>query len=586
MNAYDVYFATPGFEKGEPYERYLFPDKHDTSYHDIDYFYDPYYSSYLASSYFTNPSLIQEKAQYFEHLSNADCMKRYGEEFVSDRRNLILVVAENTSRTMSWTNTDVGGIGGPGEHNDVDHTERCNSTSFSAELLTIPLGYMNLACLHNTSLLAVGSYANKVIATSGINRPDAYYWVCSHDRYSRTDMCSSHLSDLRADEESWTVYGMPIEYCLSERVEPQCSFNVNLNLLTVVIIFNLIKVSCIALVVLRIKDKPLITVGDAVATFIEEPDDTTRGLCLINRGMVVGQHWNKRRNALISTPDTYKLEHVRWYKAASKRRWLSSFFTITVGVGAILALLAYAISDLRRRGDSDLKHLWELGLGKIHSATLIQGWAIPTTGDSAITGTVLIANLPQALLSFIYLMLNGLCTNMLLAFEWSKFSAARRTLRVSEPRGAQRSTYFLQIPYRYGIPLTVLSSLLHWLVSQSIFLAKVDGLDPRGGRTPVGNVTTCGYSPFGMIFTTMGGLLLVIFAVALGFRKLKPGMPLAGSCSIAISAACHVPEGTSELEPLMWGVVPKHPDDVHSGVGHCSFANECVDKPLSGILYA
>ncbi|KAF4543024.1 uncharacterized protein LTHEOB_7278 [Lasiodiplodia theobromae] len=399
-------------------------------------------------------------------------------------------------------------------------------------------------------------------------------------------MCSGHLSDLRADARSWTVYGLPIEYCLSERVEPQCSFNVSLTLLTVVIIFNLIKVSCIALVVLRIKDKPLITVGDAVATFIEEPDDSTRGLCLVSRGMVDNQHWKRQREDLIKSPDTYKPGGVRWYKAASKRRWLSSLLMVIVGIGVILALLIYAISDLRRRGDSDLRYLWKLGLGKIHSATLIQGWAIPTTGDSAVTGTVLIANLPQALLSSIYLVFNGLCTNMLLAFEWSKFASDSRTLRVSEPRGAQRSTYFLQIPYRFGLPLTILSSLLHWLVSQSIFLAKVDGLDARGLPSNIGNVTTCGYSPFGMIFTCTGGLLLALFAVALGMQKLKPGMPLAGSCSVAISAACHVPDGTSELEPLMWGVIPKHPDDAHSGVEHCAFANERLERPLPGRLYA
>lgn len=208
------------------------------------------------------------------------------------------------------------------------------------------------------------------------------------------------------------------------------------------------------------------------------------------------------------------------------------------------------------------------------------------TGDSAVTGTVLIANLPQALLSFIYLVFNGLCTNMMIAFEWSKFAKGLRTLRVSEPRGAQRSTYFLQIPYRYGLPLMVLSSLIHWLVSQSIFLAKVDGLDPRGIPTSIGSVTTCGYSPFGMIFTIIGGLLLVLLAVFLGAQRLKPGMPLAGSCSVAISAACHVPEGASELESLMWGVIPKHPNGEGSRVGHCSFANEFLERPVSGGLYA
>lgn len=119
---------------------------------------------------------------------------------------------------------------------------------------------------------------------------------------------------------------MPIQYCLSERVEPQCSFNVSLTLLTVVIIFNLVKVCCATLVVLCIKDKPLITVGDAVSAFIEKPDKTTRGLCLVNKTTVESEHWKKHRDALIKSSDAYKLEHIRWYKAASKGRWLSTFF--------------------------------------------------------------------------------------------------------------------------------------------------------------------------------------------------------------------------------------------------------------------
>lgn len=323
INAYDVYFATSSFEKGESYDQELFPDiYHSANNKSYEFWYE---SSKYFSQYSSNPSLIQRNAPLFERLNNSDCMQRYGQDFVSDRRNLILVVADDANLTTSWTNTDVGGLGGPGEHNSVNHTEACRALDDIQALPSIPLGPMILNCDTGSSLKGVGTYANEIIATTGINRPDAYYWICSHDRYTSTDMCSGHLSDLRADARSWTVYGLPIEYCLSERVEPQCSFNVSLTLLTVVIIFNLIKVFCIALVVLRIKDKPLITVGDAVATFIEEPDDSTRGLCLVNRGMVDNQHWKNQKEDLIKSPDTYKPGSFRWYKAASKRKWLSSF---------------------------------------------------------------------------------------------------------------------------------------------------------------------------------------------------------------------------------------------------------------------
>ena len=46
----------------------------------------------------------------------------------------------------------------------------------------------------------------------------------------------------------------------------------------------------------------------------------------------------------------------------------------------------------------------------------------------------------------------------------------RKTLRVSAPEGIQRSSYFVSMPWRYGIPLISAMSILHWLASQSVFV--------------------------------------------------------------------------------------------------------------------
>jgi hypothetical protein len=60
-----------------------------------------------------------------------------------------------------------------------------------------------------------------------------------------------------------------------------------------------------------------------------------------------------------------------------------------------------------------------------------------------------------------------------MAEEWSGFAKERKTLRVSAPVGIQRSTYFISLPLKYGIPMMVLFSLEHWLLSQSTFLSGV-----------------------------------------------------------------------------------------------------------------
>lgn len=42
----------------------------------------------------------------------------------------------------------------------------------------------------------------------------------------------------------------------------------------------------------------------------------------------------------------------------------------------------------------------------------------------------------------------------------------RKGLRVTQPHGYQRSSYFLQLPYRWSLPLIVISGTLHWLLSR------------------------------------------------------------------------------------------------------------------------
>lgn len=46
----------------------------------------------------------------------------------------------------------------------------------------------------------------------------------------------------------------------------------------------------------------------------------------------------------------------------------------------------------------------------------------------------------------------------------------------------------------YSIPFLVISETLHWLVSQSIFLARVARFDVKGDETPNESIFNCDYS--------------------------------------------------------------------------------------------
>ena len=114
--------------------------------------------------------------------------------------------------------------------------------------------------------------------------------------------------------------------------------------------------------------------------------------------------------------------------------------TVVIGVGIYLL-----IQGMMGIGIWNVKELYGLGFGTVNASSVV---SIAPTG---LIATVLFANLPQGILSFLYLMYNGLFSCVLGAHEWSLFAKSRKPLRVTAPIGKQRSTYYLQLPYYYAL---------------------------------------------------------------------------------------------------------------------------------------
>lgn len=154
--------------------------------------------------------------------------------------------------------------------------------------------------------------------------------------------------------------------------------------------------------------------------------------------------------------------------------------------------------------------------------------------------------------------------------------------------GKQRSSYRLQLPYIYGIPLLIISGTLHWLVSQSIFLARIEVFDANGAELSNRSIYICGYSSIAIITVIALGSVVVIGGIINGFRRYDAGMPLAGSCSAAISAACHPKQQDEDMSvlPIKWGAEKKNMSVDVKSIGHCSFSSFEVDMPMAGERYA
>lgn len=93
--------------------------------------------------------------------------------------------------------------------------------------------------------------------------------------------------------------------------------------------------------------------------------------------------------------------------------------------------------------------LKQTGFGNPNSNSMI---APGTEHSLTILYLIIISNTPQILLSMAYFFYNRNLTKMILASEYDNLATSYKPLRVSCPAGAQRSTYYLTLPYRYIIP--------------------------------------------------------------------------------------------------------------------------------------
>ncbi|KAL4962442.1 uncharacterized protein BDV14DRAFT_191554 [Aspergillus stella-maris] len=371
----------------------------------------------------------------------------------------------------------------------------------------------------------------------------------------------------------------PIEHCLTTPSEPACQLVFSPAICLIVISCNLVKLICTLFAATDGRRDVFLTIGDAISSFLSRPDPTTKGSCLLSKSLVYSgsQGWRKtgrkrswKRYQVLSAPAVgdhseapLRLElptRKHWFQAVSIGRWVSTFTVIICIVGPAIYLLCLGIHDYNRGYGT--KTIWDSGLGDPTSATVIDGIHRPE-GTAGIFSMALLANVPQLLVSFAYFLLNNLLTIMLGAVEYSNYGRHRKPLRVSWPRGQQRSTYYLSLPYRYSFPLLGTSAVLHWLVSQSLYFVQIVTFDVTGAPRPSDEqIVAIAHSPVATVFAIIVGGLLPIASLLLGLRRFKSLMPLAAECSAAISAACHPPMPSDDdsanhaLKPVQWGEVP------------------------------
>jgi hypothetical protein len=168
-----------------------------------------------------------------------------------------------------------------------------------------------------------------ILAGNGtINWNNAQSWMCTggYSGLYKGFSCGPGFLALHADDWllTWPCVAK-VEYCLSEGVyndaDNEMQFSVPIMILVCVLNFvKVVGISC-TFYIFRQPLAPLVTVGDAIASFCDIHDETTKGLCWLSSGGSYenDSHWPKQ-----SHWERWRSNTTRWHAAVSSWTYYST----------------------------------------------------------------------------------------------------------------------------------------------------------------------------------------------------------------------------------------------------------------------
>lgn len=207
------------------------------------------------------------------------------------------------------------------------------------------------------------------------------------------------------------------------------------------------------------------TPGDAISSFIANPDTTSEGMSTLSfqdKPSPLSFLRKKRGGLTLSEPRQWMRRPRYMGSSIPAITWVLTYLFLS---GSLVTLAySYFRFGIRALTPGSFAHHPENG----HMRSM----DVP---DGAFILALLMGNKTQVFLAASYYFYNGLLTRFMAEREWNAYSLAYQPLRVTLPKGSQTSTYRLQLPYRMGIPLIIITALLHWTLSNTYYLSIFEG---------------------------------------------------------------------------------------------------------------
>ena len=243
--------------------------------------------------------------QGYEDLTPSQCINLYSTDFLLDRRNLFLITNYTADPIYNNTFLRVDWNGG----------------------LRPPSNWMCFRYPH-TSFRCDPTWLNSRVASG-------HPWLVEFREFRERGVGE--------------VLG-----CKSERVAERCKVHFSLGIMVAVICCNLVKACCMVMTVVRSREPTLVTLGDAIDSFLRIPDQTTIGICFADRHFIETEWMRGSRGR----PRKWKQKGVqRWWSSVSRRRWIICSFFCSIAIIITGVLFEKGIGQDRKLMSTDIQSL-------------------------------------------------------------------------------------------------------------------------------------------------------------------------------------------------------------------------------------
>jgi hypothetical protein len=228
-----------------------------------------------------------------DKLDNKDCIQSYGKMYLSDRSNLLLV-----GSAFPLTINDTALISYIYIYNEVmDSGDKC---AVDPVPWICPRYDCGVACVNRLNEVEPQNWTVKVPASPASEAVKSHNWTV-----------------ITAEE---AVEAVSVDYCLSQPTEESCKLQFSLPIAMVIILFNFSKVVIMLILAFGLREARVQTIGDAVASFLIQPDHIVNGRCLYST-------LDFRQAGLSGHPREliFTKKSMRFAKTGEKRIWILTY---------------------------------------------------------------------------------------------------------------------------------------------------------------------------------------------------------------------------------------------------------------------